>query len=132
MGAGDDRGRLVLADFISEIVLAEVRRRVRYSRRAENLLHWVREAARPPPGVELQSADGSSFTGLILVDRNRPVVMFAARFASTPRPSPPSPPAYGGYSSSQGRPPAPMQSRLFDEEEEEMARRGETPPWFRR
>jgi len=90
----------------------------------------VRESARPPPGVELQSADGSTFTGLILVDRNRPVVMFAARYASPQRPSPPSP-AYG-YGPPPGRPPAPLQPRLFDEEEEEQARHGETPPWWRR
>jgi hypothetical protein len=57
------------------------------------------------------------------------VVMFAARHASAPRPSPPSPPY--GYGQPQARSPAPMQPRLFDEEEE-MARRGENPEWWRR
>jgi hypothetical protein len=91
---------------------------------AESFLDWLREAARPPPGVELVSADGSLFTGIVIVDRNRPVLMLAARQACAPRPRPPDPPPYPGS------PHTTLQRRLFDEEEE--ARRGETPEWWRR
>jgi hypothetical protein len=71
------------------------------------------------------SADGSLFTGIVIVDRNRPVVVLAARQAAAPRPRPPNPPPY------QGSPNTALQHRLFDEEEEQ-ARRGENPEWWRR
>jgi hypothetical protein len=90
------------------------------------------------------SADGALFTGIVIVDRNRPVVMLAARQACAPRPRPPGPPvgtappyggsSYGGSSyggSSYHSPSTALQHRLFDEDEEE-ARRGESPPFFRR
>jgi hypothetical protein len=85
--------------------------------------------AKPPPSVELQSADGSLFTGIVIVDRNQPVLMLAARQAVAPRPRPPSPPPY------QGSPHTSFQHHLFDEDfddEEEQARRGEPPQWWRR
>jgi hypothetical protein len=78
--------------------------------------------------------DGSLFTGLIVVDRNRPVVVLCARQASAPRPRPPnpspnSPSHYGG--ASYGSPQTALQHRLFEEDEEE-ARRGESPPFWQR
>lgn len=67
--------------------------------------HRVREAARPPRGVELRSDDGSLFTGLVVVDRNVPVLLLAARVGErreAPRPplvtpaAEPRPPYFGG------------------------------------
>ena len=86
---------------------------------AAELLDWLREAVTPPPGVELFSADGAAFTGIVIVDRNRPIVMLAARQAPAPRmqtsPSiPPGSPRYG---------PHPYGQRsLFDDDD---------PPYFR-
>jgi hypothetical protein len=80
------------------------------------------------------SADGALFTGIVIVDRNRPVVVLAARQAASPRPNPPSPPATTAsrYARPQhGSTSTALQHRLFDEDEEE-AMRGETPPFWRR
>ena len=40
---------------------------------------WLREAAVPPEGVRLHVVDGAAYTGLVIVDRNRVVLMLAAR-----------------------------------------------------
>lgn len=95
-----------------------VRRGARDPAKVQRLLAWLREVARPPPDVELHSADGSLFTGLVLVDRNRPVLMLAAQQRTAVRPSP-SPPRYHGG----------LQGRLFDEEEEYRLR--DEPYWRR-
>lgn len=39
----------------------------------------LREAARPPRGVELRADDNALYTGVVIVDRNRPVAMLALR-----------------------------------------------------
>jgi len=62
--------------------------------------------------VELRSDDGSQFTGLIIVDRNRPVLMLAARQISILRqPNTPSP-----YNPR----PAAIQPRLFEEDDDNV------------
>ena len=112
-----------MTDLIGEIFLDEIHRRSRRSKLAEALVDWLRGAARPPPGVQLESADGTLFTGLVIVDRNRPILMLAARQTSAPRPRYQSPPGYSGS------PNTTLQHRLFDEEEE---RHGDVPPWWQR
>ena len=47
--------------------------------RAHLLLEHVRAAAEPPPGVSFQTDDGSSYTGLVLIDHNHVTCLFAAR-----------------------------------------------------
>ncbi|WP_437723728.1 hypothetical protein [Sorangium sp. So ce861] len=87
---------------------------------AAEMLDWLREAATPPPGVELFSADGAAFTGVLIVDRNRPIVMLAARQAPARRmpASPPAPPSSPRYDSPYG------QRSLFDEDDEPYWRDG--------
>jgi hypothetical protein len=82
---------------------------------AAELLDWLREAATPPPGVELFSADGAAFTGIVIVDRNRPVVMLAARQGAAPRTqtSPSIPPSSARYS----HPPYGQRSLFADDDE---------------
>ncbi len=46
---------------------------------SEQTVDWLREVAQPPPGVRLTSPDGSTFTGIVLVERSDVVVMLAAR-----------------------------------------------------
>jgi hypothetical protein len=84
------------------------------------MLDWLREAATPPPGVELFSADGAAFTGIVIVDRNRPIVMLAARQAPARRmsASPSTPPSAPRYGSPYG------QRSLFDEDDEPLWREG--------
>ncbi|MCA9619288.1 MAG: hypothetical protein KC731_09700 [Myxococcales bacterium] len=61
-------------------------------------LAWLREVAHPPPGVRLVSADGATFTGVVLVERSDVVVMLAARHTPgipVPPSAPPASPAAG-------------------------------------
>lgn len=45
--------------------------------RLRALAQWVIEASRPPRGVYLVAPDGAEFSGVLLVDRNEPVMMLA-------------------------------------------------------
>lgn len=47
---------------------------------------WLREHAEPPEGVKLQSPDGTVYSGFAIVDRNRIVVLLAARHPTAPLP----------------------------------------------
>ena len=53
---------------------------------------WLAEAAHPPRGVRLVADDGAEFSGVLLVERNRPIMMLALRVAAAqckePSPSP--------------------------------------------
>lgn len=69
---------------------------------------WIREAAKPPPGIEVRTADGTVYTGLALLERNNIIVLFAVGErgpGNAPQPSParyaerepdPEPPRYRG------------------------------------
>ena len=69
----------------------------------------LRDAAHPPQGVELRAADDALYTGIVVVEKNRPVLMLAVRVGErrveverrpfvTPAPEP-RPPFYGGQRS---------------------------------
>lgn len=56
-------------------------------RRLEHLMKWVKRVSRPPLGVRLISDDGGRFTGIVIVDENKPLAMLALRVGGTsPRP----------------------------------------------
>lgn len=57
--------------------------RERVAPHAEEIVERIREAARPPRGARLTTDDGHVYTGVLLVDRNDVVVMFAMRDART-------------------------------------------------
>ena len=66
-------------------------------------VEWLRDAARPPSGVELKTNDGSTYSGVVLVERNELRLMIAVRHppgpVSHPRPPqspPPAPPRGAG------------------------------------
>ena len=108
-----------MIDLLGEALLEHIRRGLaRREPATGEFVDWLREVATPPEGVELYSADGSAFTGLVIVDRNRPVLMIAARQAPVRRPYTPSSPTYShGYPY--------RQTSLFEEEDDEE------PPWRR-
>ncbi len=64
--------------------------------RREEVLDWVRDASRPPDGLEVRTSAGETYSGIIVVDHNRVVAILAARHETAasppPRPSPPAPP----------------------------------------
>ena len=47
--------------------------------RLRAMAEWIADAAQPPRGVRLVADDGSEFSGLVLVERNRPLLMLALR-----------------------------------------------------
>lgn len=51
----------------------------RIGRHRSRTVQWLREATRPSPGLQLHAPDGSIYTGLILFDSNRAVVVVALR-----------------------------------------------------
>lgn len=52
--------------------------------KAEQALAWLRDVAEPPSGVELRCNDGAAYTGLVVVERNKPVIMLAVRHPPGP------------------------------------------------
>jgi hypothetical protein len=56
----------------------------RASFRTQDIFAWVADTAEPPPGVWLEAEDGSAYTGIVVVQGNRPRLMLALR-AEPPR-----------------------------------------------
>ena len=54
-------------------------RRPGLRRHAATAVGWLRDRCEPPEGVELRSHDGSSYTGLVVVERNELVMMIAVK-----------------------------------------------------
>jgi hypothetical protein len=75
----------VAAETIGSAVIDVLRRRrPALAHKAEAALEWLREAAEPPRGIELRAADGSLYTGFVIVERNKPVLMLAVRQQAGP------------------------------------------------
>ena len=45
--------------------------------RLRAMAEWIADVARPPRGVRLVSEDGAEYSGVVIVERNEPVVMLA-------------------------------------------------------
>jgi hypothetical protein len=71
--------------FVDALLRAVDEGRPRLRRMAE----WIADAAQPPRGVRLVADDGSEFSGVVLLERNRPVLMLALRVAAASHPMPP-------------------------------------------
>jgi len=66
----------LIIEFIGEAIEAAS---VRIANRRSRTVEWLREVTRPPPGLQLHAPDGSMYTGLIVFDSNRAVVVVALR-----------------------------------------------------
>ena len=51
----------------------------RISHERSRTVEWLREVTRPPPGLQLHAPDGSIYTGMVIFDSNRAVVVLALR-----------------------------------------------------
>lgn len=70
----------LVAELIGEALLDAIdQSRSAMAAKAKAALGWLRENAEPPDGVELRSQDGSVFSGIALLERNRVVLMLAVR-----------------------------------------------------
>lgn len=66
-----------VGDALADVALGEARD-VRAGR-ARRLRDWLARLTRPPIGVRLICDDGGKFSGLVIVDANRPIAMLALR-----------------------------------------------------
>lgn len=77
----------------------------------DRAVDWLRDSAQPPKNLEFRASDGSQYTGLVVLERSRAVLMLAVRSHPSPTPSPAFQPAYSPPLAS----PSPAyQSRLRD------------------
>ena len=76
----------LLTDLLGEALLGLAERASRKAPAAGQVLHALRERARPRPGAVLYAADGAIYTGLVLVDRNQPVAMLVFRHEGSKQP----------------------------------------------
>jgi hypothetical protein len=70
-----------VSNALVDVVLDEVRERPRS--RLRGLLEWFTEMAKPPLGVRLVSDDGGTFSGVVVVEDSRPILMLAFRTGGT-------------------------------------------------
>lgn len=71
-----------VSDALVDVVLDELPQRRR--NRLRGLLDWLAEIAKPPAGVRLVSDDGVAFSGVVVVEDSRPILMLAFRTRGTP------------------------------------------------
>ncbi len=66
----------LIVEFLGEALEAAS---ARIANRRSRTVEWLREVTRPPPGLMLHAPDGSIFTGLVIFDSNRAIVVVALR-----------------------------------------------------
>ena len=77
----------MIGELIGEALIAAIMRcRLHSSERAQAAWQWLQRAAVAPPGLELVAADGAKYTGLVVIERSRAVLLIALHH-------PPQPPA---------------------------------------
>ena len=69
------------------IVVTFARVAGRFGPKARVVADWVREQAEPPRGVRLYADDGSEYTGVVVLERSRPILMLAVRHAGASAPA---------------------------------------------
>ena len=79
----------LLEDLLGESLLAALRGLWRaFCATSNEVVDWFREVAVPPPGLSLESEDGCTFTGVVLVERSVVIAILAVRHpARSARPS---------------------------------------------
>lgn len=83
----------LIASLLGDAFLAAAERHRRKPfRRARAVWTWLQDVAAAPPGLELIAPDGAVYTGLVLVERSRAVLLIGLRHRSRD-PSLPQPPA---------------------------------------
>lgn len=66
----------VIGEALVDVMLRSV---VTGGPRVRRVVDWIVDGARPPIGVRLVADDGTEYTGFLLVEANRPRLMFALR-----------------------------------------------------
>jgi hypothetical protein len=96
----------VVAEVVGYAIIAMIERGQRPSLgRARAAWLWLTQVAEAPPGLELLTPDGSSYTGVVFVERSRAVLLLALHH----------PPTDGSRAGREGWSARPL--GLFDEDE---------------
>ncbi len=66
----------LIVEFLGEALEAAS---ARIANRRSRTVEWLREVTRPPPGLQLHAPDGSIYTGIVVFDSNRAIVVVALR-----------------------------------------------------
>lgn len=75
-----DAASQLIAELIGEAFIDAIRSsRHRAAERTRAAWDWLRSVAGAPPDMELVSRDGSRYTGLVVVDHSRAVLLIAIR-----------------------------------------------------
>ena len=76
----------LIAELIGDAFIRTVERNRHGSfDRARAAWRWLLETTAAPPGIEIVASDGSTYSGLVLVDRSRAVMLIALRHPPHPR-----------------------------------------------
>lgn len=75
-----DAANQLIAELIGEAFIDAIRNsRHRAAERARLAWRWLRRVAGAPPDLELVARDGSRYTGIVVVDHSRAVLLVAIR-----------------------------------------------------
>lgn len=75
-----DAASQLIAELIGEAFIDAIRKsRHRAAERTRAAWRWLRHVAGAPPDMELVARDGSRYTGVVVVDHSRAVLLVAIR-----------------------------------------------------
>lgn len=75
----------LIAELIGDAFIEAVERSRRDSwGRARAAWRWILERTEAPPGIELSSPDGSTYTGIVVVEQNQAVLLLAFSHRRSP------------------------------------------------
>ena len=87
-GSGVAHGARLIAELIGDAFIEAMgRSRGDSWGRARTAWWWILERTEAPPGIQLNTPDGATYTGLLFVERSQAVLLLA--FRHPPRPSEP-------------------------------------------
>lgn len=82
----------------------------------DRAIDWLRDTATPPTSLEFRASDGALYTGLVVLERSRAVLMLAVRSGQAPTPAPAFQPAYRSPVSPSPSPAYQPRLRDFDDD----------------
>ncbi len=83
---------------------------------ADRAIDWLRDTATPPASLEFRASDGALYTGIVVLERSRAILMLAVRSAQVPAAAPAFQPAYRPPASPSPSPAYQPRLRDYDED----------------
>ena len=83
----------------------------------DRAIDWLRDTATPPSSLEFRASDGATYTGLIVLERSRAILMLAVRSGQSPTTSPAFEPAYRTPASPSPSPAYQPRLRTFEDDD---------------